>query len=168
MTASPLMQPTADDTALLRQVFRCFPSGVTAVCAIIDGEPVGMAASSFTSVSLDPPLVSVCVQNSSRTWPHLRTADRIGLSVLSESQGVLCRALAAREGDRFSAVSWSRTDDGAIFIDDAVALLDCTLHSEVPAGDHAIALLRIHQVRADLETAPLVFHGSRFHRLAAI
>lgn len=55
------------DIAQLRRAFGCFPSGVTAVCAVVDGEPVGMAASSFTSVSMAPPLVSVCVQDSSAT-----------------------------------------------------------------------------------------------------
>ena len=62
------------DGTELRRAFGCFPSGVTAVCAIIDGEPVGMAASSFTSVSIDPPLASICVQKSSTTWP--RTGPR--------------------------------------------------------------------------------------------
>ncbi|MEU7815320.1 flavin reductase family protein [Pseudonocardia sp. NPDC049154] len=153
---------------MLRSVFGCFPSGVTAVCAQVDGVPVGMAASSFTSVSMDPPLVSVCVQNSSRTWPLLRGAARIGLSVLSAAQDRACRTLSAKTGDRFADVDWFSGEDGAIFINEATALLDCTLHSEVPAGDHAIVLLQIQQVFANHAAAPLVFHGSRFHRLAEI
>lgn len=168
MTALPPQQSAPGDAVLLRQAFGCFPSGVTAVCAEVDGEPVGMAASSFTSVSIDPPLVSVCVQNSSQTWPRLRSAARIGLSVLSAGQDDACRSLSAKHGDRFAGVRWTRSDDGAIFIEGATATLDCTLHSELPAGDHAIALLQIHQVHADVDAAPLVFHGSRFRLLAEI
>lgn len=168
MNAPPTLRPTRGDIALLRQVFGCFPSGVTAVCAVVDGEPVGMAASSFTSVSIDPPLVSVCVQNSSQTWPKLRSASRIGLSVLAADQEAACRALSNKDGDRFDGVGWTLLDDGAIVVDGAAAMLDCTLHSELPAGDHAIALLEIHHVHADLGTTPLVFHGSSFRRLAEI
>jgi hypothetical protein len=67
------------DQALLRQAFGAFPSGVTAFCGLIDGVAEGMAASSFTSVSLDPPLVSVCVANTSTTWPKLARLDRLGV-----------------------------------------------------------------------------------------
>lgn len=168
MPAPVLMRPAPGDAALLRQVFGCFPSGVTAVCAQVGGEQVGMAASSFTSVSIDPALVSICVQNTSQTWPRLRSAARIGLSVLSDGQHAACRSLSAKDGDRFDGLRWSRNEHGAIFIDGASAVLDCTLYGELPAGDHAIALLEIHQVHADLGAAPLIFHGSRFRRLAEI
>jgi flavin reductase (DIM6/NTAB) family NADH-FMN oxidoreductase RutF len=168
MTAPPTLRPPGGDVALLRQVFGCFPSGVTAVCAMVDGQPVGMAASSFTSVSIDPPLVSVCVQNDSQTWPKLRSVPRIGLSVLAADQEAACRALSNKHADRFEGVDWSLLDEGAIVVVGAAAVLDCTLHSEMPAGDHAIALLEIHHVHADLSTTPLVFHGSRFRRLVEI
>lgn len=166
MPAPPTMLPTPGDAVLLRRVFGCFPSGVTAVCAAIDGEPVGMAASSFTPVSIEPPLVSVCVQNSSRTWPRLRSAPRIGLSILAAGQDGACRSLSAGDGDRFAGVDWTCNDGGAIFIDGAGVVLDCTVHSELPAGDHAIALLQIHHVHADADIPPLIFHSSRFRRLA--
>ncbi len=84
------------DPQTLRNAFGCFPTGVTAICAVIDGEPVGMAASSFTSVSLDPALVLVCIQNSSATWRKLRSAPRIGVSVLGEQHDRACSQLAAK------------------------------------------------------------------------
>jgi flavin reductase (DIM6/NTAB) family NADH-FMN oxidoreductase RutF len=127
-----------------------------------------MAASSFTSVSMDPPLLSVCVQNSSKTWPILRRAAHIGLSVLSEDHEDACKNLSAKAGDRFAGVDWFRGDDEAIFIRGASAVLNCTLHSEIPAGDHKIALLEIHHVLADHGAIPLVFHSGRFRRLAEI
>jgi len=90
-----------DDARALRDVYACFPSGVTALCALLDGVPVGIAASSFTTVSITPPLVSVCIQRNSTTWPLLQAAPRIGVSVLGELHGKVCRQLAAKTGDRF-------------------------------------------------------------------
>ncbi|MGD9990481.1 flavin reductase family protein [Pseudonocardia sp.] len=165
MSAPAPLRAVQGDATLLRSVFGCFPSGVTAVCAEVDGVAVGMAASSFTSVSMTPPLVSVCVQNSSRTWPVLRRADRIGVSVLSEEHETACRSLSAKSGDRFAGIDWFSVENAAVFLSGASALLDCTVHDEVPAGDHTIILLEIHQLLADHDTVPLVFHGSRFRRL---
>lgn len=162
------IEALAADPQALRQAYGCFPSGVTAVCAQIDGVPVGMAASSFTSVSMDPPLVSVCVQDSSTTWPKLRDRPRLGLSVLAEGHGAACLSLSSKHGDRFAGVAWEATADDAVFVHGSTVWLDCSVECEVPAGDHAIALLRIHGLRAEPDTAPLVFHGSRFRTLAAV
>ncbi|GLY38894.1 oxidoreductase [Amycolatopsis sp. NBRC 101858] len=151
----------------LREAFACFPSGVVAVCALADGAPAGLAASSFTSVSLDPPLVSVCVRRTSTTWPVLRPAARLGISVLAEDQDLLCRQLARKSGNRFERVSWTRDPAGAVFIDGASLWLSCTVEDEVPAGDHGIAVLRIHGLRAEPLVSPLVFHGSTFGRVAS-
>jgi flavin reductase (DIM6/NTAB) family NADH-FMN oxidoreductase RutF len=90
----------------LRQAFGCFPSGVAAVCAVVDGSPVGLAASSFTSVSVAPPIASVCVQHTSTTWPVLRQRPRLGLSVLAEGQDAVCQRLANKNGDRFAGTDW--------------------------------------------------------------
>jgi flavin reductase (DIM6/NTAB) family NADH-FMN oxidoreductase RutF len=155
---------TADalDVTRLRQTFGCFPSGITAVCGLVDGTPVGMVASSFTSVSIDPPLVSVCVAKTSSTWPILRTAGRIGVSVLAADHEAVSRQLSSRAEDRFAGVQWDATPHGAVVLHGAPAVLECSLYEEVPAGDHHIILLRIESVSADPEIAPLVFHGSRY------
>jgi flavin reductase (DIM6/NTAB) family NADH-FMN oxidoreductase RutF len=149
----------------LRSAFAAFPSGVTAVAAMRDGQPSGMAASSFTSVSLDPPLVSVCVALTSTTWPVLLPAPRLGLSVLAEEHGLVARALAAKNVDRFAQVSWDHTSDGAVFIHSSVLWLDTTLYGVVPAGDHQIALLRVERMWIYPDVSPLVFHGSKFRQL---
>jgi len=156
------------DPSLLRRAFGCFPSGVTAVCAMVDEAPVGMAASSFTSVSLVPPLVSVCFQASSTTWRRLRERARLGISVLAQGQDNICMSLAQKTTDRFANVAWDRTPGGAVFVLGATAWLECSLYSEVPAGDHAVAVLEIHGLQANPEAAPLVFHGSQFRRLAVL
>ncbi len=162
------IDPFDHDAARLRRAFGCFPSGVTAACAIVDGRPVGMAASSFTSVSVAPPLVSVCVQDTSETWPKLRSAARLGLSVLAEGHDDACKSLSNKNGDRFAGVSWDQSPDGSIFVHGSSLWLDCSLHAEVPAGDHAIVLLAVRGIHAEPDTPPLVFHGSRFRRLAAV
>jgi flavin reductase (DIM6/NTAB) family NADH-FMN oxidoreductase RutF len=151
---------------LLRRVFGAFPSGVTAIAAVVDGVPVGLAASSFTSVSLEPPLVSVCVAHSSTTWPVLRAASRFGVSVLAADQSVAGRQLSARGGDRFADLAWRRTDDGAVLLEGASAWLECSIEAEHRAGDHDIVVLRVHDLDADHDVSPLVFHASEFHRLA--
>lgn len=154
------------DSAQLRRAFGCFPSGVTAVCAFIDGDPVGMAASSFTPVSIDPPLVSICVQNCSATWPRLRKQPRLGLSVLAENHTMAAMSLSRKVGDRFAGVSWAELPNGGVFVDGASAWWDCRVYAEVPAGDHTIVLLEICALDADPDTPPLVFHASQFRRLA--
>lgn len=154
------------DGVELRRAFGCFPSGVTAVCAMVDGVPVGMAASSFTPVSMRPPLVSICVQNTSTTWPKLRNLSRLGLSVLAEGHAGVCTSLARKVGDRFAEVSWVQKPNGGVFVEGASAWWDCRVHDELSAGDHTIVLLEICGLGADPDTPPLVFHGSRFRRLA--
>ena len=163
---SPL-EVTPADPAALRRAFGCFPSGVTAVCALDGGTPVGMAASTFTPVSLTPPLVSVCVQDTSTTWPKLRGQRHLGVSVLAQGQDAICRSLASKEGDRFACVDWEADEGGSVYIHGASLLLNCSTYTELPGGDHTIALLRIHGLKVEPDRSPLVFHGSRFRRLAA-
>jgi flavin reductase (DIM6/NTAB) family NADH-FMN oxidoreductase RutF len=152
--------------ASLRRVLGAFPTGVTALAALIDGVPVGMAANSFTSVSLDPPLVSVCVATASETWRTLRYATRLGVSVLSHGQEAASRRLASRGIDRFADLSWHPTEDGAVLLEHASAWFDCSVEREIRAGDHDIVLLEVHRLGTDPHTPPLVFHGSRYRRLA--
>lgn len=168
-----MMQSVAElrdlaDPLALRRVYGCFPSGVAAVCArVADGLTAGMAVSSFTTVSLDPPLVSVFMQKTSTTWPVLRTARSLGVSVLAEGQEDVARSLAARGGDRFAALDTTTTDAGAVFVVGAAAWLDCAVQIEHEAGDHTVVLLSVRSLAGDPTHPPLVFHGSRFRGLTA-
>ncbi|CAG6399075.1 flavin reductase family protein [Streptomyces cocklensis] len=151
--------------ARLRQVFGAFPTGVTAIAALVDGIPVGLTANSFTAVSLDPPLVSVCVAHTSTTWPLLAGRARLGVTVLSAAQERACTQLASRSDDRFAGLDWHATEDGAVLLDGAGAWFDTSVEQHIRAGDHDIVLLRIRALDADHAVPPLVFHGSRFRRL---
>ncbi len=156
------------DAATLRRTFACFPSGVAAVCALAPEGPVGLLVSSFTSVSLEPPLVSICIMNGSRRWSRLRSATRLGLSFLSHAQRRVCEQLSAPPERSFDGLHVSATPQGAVLLRDATAWLDCSLHDEMDAGDHSIVLLRIEALRAQPKQGPLVFHNSGFHRLAEL
>jgi flavin reductase (DIM6/NTAB) family NADH-FMN oxidoreductase RutF len=116
-------------------------------------------------VSLEPALVSVCIGHTSRTWPLLRQAPRIGVSILSAAQERACRQLAARGADRFAELSWRGTEDGAVLLDGASGWLETSIEAQLRAGDHDIVVLRVHDLDADHGISPLVFHASRFRRL---
>jgi flavin reductase (DIM6/NTAB) family NADH-FMN oxidoreductase RutF len=150
----------------LRRVYGAYPQGGTAVAGLVGGRPVGIAASSFVPVSLNPPLVSVCVAHTSSTWPLLRDLPRIGISVLGAHQERIGRQLGSRTGDRFSGVAWRSTADGCVFIEGAAAWFDCAIEQQIPSGDHDIVVFRVHDLDARADVTPLVFHASRFRRLA--
>lgn len=150
----------------LRSAFGQFPSGVAALAATTQHGLAGMAASSFTvGVSLDPPLVSVAIQNTSATWPVLRDAGSIGISILGEGQGHIARQLSAKGIDRFENLDIETSDD-AVFIHDSALWLDTTVYAEYPAGDHVMVLLQVQNL-ADFTNIcdPLVFHKSQFRSL---
>ena len=155
------------DPTVLRNAFGAFPSGVVAVAAEVDAVPVGMAASSFTSVSLSPPLVSFCIAKESSTWPVLRRAPRLGVSVLADHHDRVCRQLAGPAEERFDELALHRSDRDAVILEDAVVAFETSIYNEIPACDHTLVLLRLHAVgQSDREGSPLVFHRSTFGRLA--
>ena len=126
-----------------------------------------MAASAFTTVSLDPPLVSLCVQNTSTTWPRLRGVPQVGVSVFASDQSALCRQLAGPGAPALRRYRTAAHRAGAVFVPGAAASLSCTLYNEIPAGDHTLVLLRINELDADPDVEPLVFHASGFRTLVS-
>ena len=165
MTLTPIDPVTGElDPTALRSAFAAFPSGVVAVAAEVDGKPLGIAASSFTSVSLTPALVSFSVANTSATWPLLRAAGHLGLSVLADHHAAVGAQLAGPAEHRFDGLAVHAGEGGALLLDDAVVTFDCTIEQEIEAGDHTIVLLALHAVDDD-GGSPLVFHRSGFGRL---
>lgn len=137
------------------------------MAAMRDGLPVGMAASSFTSVSLDPPLVSLCVAHGSNTWPQLSQAPAVGLSVLAHGHAGTARQLAARDGDRFRGIPWEARESGAVAVKGACAFLEVAVRQFVAAGDHDIVVFEVNAFEHDPMSPPLVFHASSFGRVVA-
>lgn len=150
----------------LRTAFAKFPTGVAAICAVVDGIPRGLVASSFTvGVSMDPPLVSFAVQNTSTTWPLLRRAQRIGVSILSAEQQLICRGLASRNPDKFDDISYEKTAGGAISIPESSLWLECSIFAEHPAGDHEVVIFKVESAEIQSQQSPIVFHESAFKEL---
>ncbi|MFD7736612.1 flavin reductase family protein [Kitasatospora phosalacinea] len=145
-----------------RQVLGAFGTGVAAVAALdAGGRPAGLAVSSFTSVSLQPPLVSFCVADTSSSWPRLRDAERLGISVLGDHQLPVCRQLAAKGPDKFRDVDWRPSPGGALLVGGAISWLECSRQDEYPAGDHVIVLCRVHRLGTGEAEPPLLFHRGR-------
>ncbi|WP_338051111.1 flavin reductase family protein [Rhodococcus erythropolis] len=158
--------PLASDPATLRRVFGHYPSGVAAIAATIQGEDFVLISSSFTvGVSFEPPLVLFSVQKSSQSWPSLRQAQHLGVSVLGNEQGSLCRQLSGERETRFSNVPLKRTETDALFFSGASIWLDCSVYATHEAGDHDVIVLQVHSVMSDHDLDPLVYHGSRFRPL---
>jgi len=146
----------------LRRAFSLFPTGVVAMCGHDGDAPVGMTVNSFTSVSLAPPLVSVCVGRHSTSWARLNALPRIGLSILGHDQEALSRQLSARQGDRFSGVTLAPGEHSARFVPGATLWLDCAVADRFSGGDHEIILFEVKRTTLFPDIPPLVFHQSQY------
>lgn len=148
---------TGIDQSVYRQVAGHFATGVTVITAVHDGEPVGMAANSFTSVSLDPPFVLFCAGKSSTTWPRIEAAGAYAVNVLAQDQEDVCRKFAAKDGDRFAEVGWHPGVTGSPLIDGSLAHFDCTIEAVHEAGDHLLVVGRVVDLGVARDTGPLLF-----------
>ncbi|HVT71308.1 MAG TPA: flavin reductase family protein [Trebonia sp.] len=146
-----------------RRVLGHFPTGVVIVTAVHDGRPAGMAIGSFTSVSVDPPLIAVLPAKTSTSWPSIEAAGSFCVNILSARQEALSRAFAVSGADKFAGVSWRAGPSGAPVLAGALAWIDCDLEQVVEAGDHFIDLGRVTALDVgdpdgeDPVRAPLVF-----------
>lgn len=152
------------DAAHYRMVLGHFATGVTIITAFDGGEPVGMAANSFTSVSLDPPLVLFCAAHSSSTWPRIRSAGAFCVNILTEDQEELSRLFATKGADRFNGVGWRPGPSGSPIIADVLAWIDCRIEAEHDAGDHVIVVGRVLAMDAARAGKPLVFYRGGYGR----
>ncbi len=159
---------TQIDPLDIRRAFSAFPSGVTALAALVGDEPTVLISSSFTvGVSQDPPLVMFAVQHTSTTWPELAAAPTLGVSFLGTEHGEVARQLAAKDRSvRFRGVATSVNARGAVFLERAPVWLECTVEHVYPAGDHDIVVLRVIGLDTRFEHDPLVWHRSGFTRIA--
>lgn len=155
------MHGSAENTSL-REVMRSYPTGVTIVAACdAGGVPFGLTVNSFASVSLDPPLVLVCIGRSSSCHDRLVSAPRFAVTILSSQQEPLASRFANDPSEgRFDGVEWTLSAGGVPIIDGAVARLECSRHEVVAAGDHSILVGRVERSVVNVGTA-LLFHDGR-------
>jgi flavin reductase (DIM6/NTAB) family NADH-FMN oxidoreductase RutF/DNA-binding IclR family transcriptional regulator len=154
-----LTENRADDPAWFRYVLGQYPTGVTLITATHpDGSPLGMVVGTFSSVSLDPPLVAFMPDVRSSSWPKIREAGSFCANILTAGQQDVCRAFARKEDNRFSASDWSITDTGSPRLHGAAAWVDCTIDDVIRAGDHDIVLGRVTSLGVgDADGLPLLF-----------
>ena len=152
------------DHLRFREVMGHYPTGVVLVTAVVDGEPVGMIVGSFTSVSLDPPLVAYLPTTTSTTFARLREAEVFCVNVLSAEQEPLCRRMASRADDKWAGVGWEPSAGGAPIIDGAVAWLECGVHSIAEAGDHYLVMGHVRDMDVLTPETPLLFFQGGYGR----
>lgn len=138
------MTNDVSNTRALRDAFGAFATGVTVVAAsTAEGRPIGFTANSFTSVSLDPPMLLICIARSSRNFATMMAADNFSVSVLSKAQREVSDTFARPSEDRFAGVDWRRGGNGAPVIGGAAAWFECDASQRVEAGDHVVILGRV-------------------------
>jgi len=149
---------TAIEPATYREVMAHYPTGVTAVTGVADdGRPTAMVVGTFSSVSLDPPLVSFMPMIGSSTFARLRTAKSYCINVLAHDQVELCRTLAVSKEDKFAGVAWKMSPYGAPMLDGAVAYVHCVPDRTIEAGDHYIELCAVTAMEVNRPVTPLLF-----------
>lgn len=162
MVEQAAAQDAPIDPIALRRAFGTFVTGVTVITTLeADGTPRGMTANSFTSVSLDPPLLLVCVAKSASSYAVFKAADCFAVNILHEGQADVSATFASKAQNKFQSVNHDRAHTGAPVLTDSLTWFDCSLHSAMDAGDHAIL---IGQVRAfgTSPAAPLGFCRGRY------
>jgi flavin reductase (DIM6/NTAB) family NADH-FMN oxidoreductase RutF len=142
----------------MRDVLGHFASGVTVVTADTADGPLGFTCQSFSSLSLDPPLVVFAPARTSWTWPRLREIGHFCVNVLAEHQTALSQAFARSGVDKFVGVPWTRSRHGSPVLEDVVAWIDCELWAEYDGGDHTLVVSRVLDLGAHPERRPLLFH----------
>lgn len=157
------------DPQHFRTVLGHFPTGVAAVTSIgEDGAPIGMIVGSFTSVSLDPPLVAFLPAKQSSTAPKIVGSGRFLVNVLGADQEPVSRAFAAAGGSKFDSVGWTRSPGGLPLLDDAVAWIECDLEAVHEAGDHHIVVGKVCALDAMSSAPPLIFFRGGYGRFAPL
>jgi 3-hydroxy-9,10-secoandrosta-1,3,5(10)-triene-9,17-dione monooxygenase reductase component len=149
------------DHGEFRRALGAFPTGVTVVTTLDeDGKLQGLTANAFTSVSLDPPLVLICVGYKSRSYPSLITSGCFAVHILSQDQEETARKFAIPGGVRDLTVRWSLSAHGLPVLDEGyVSLIECRLVAEHAGGDHAILVGKVEAIKnTGLATMPLVYH----------
>jgi len=165
MDNDPITAAEPFDARALRDAFGCFATGVTVVTGRgVDGVSVGLTANSFTSLSLDPPLLLFCPAKTASALPALRATGRFVINVLHHAAEPVANRFASRNVDRFADSDWEDWD-GLPVLADALANFACTLHAEHDGGDHIIMVGRIERLRYAHTHDPLLYVKGRYRQV---
>lgn len=151
-----------------RDVLGLFCSGVTVVTSVSDGEPVGMTCQSFSSVSLEPPLVMFSPAKTSRAWPLMQRAGFFCVNILAADQSELSNGMATKGDEKFSGVAWRTASTGAPLLQGVLGYVDCTVHQVIEAGDHYVVIGRVKELGfgdgtdTSAKVDPLLFFSGKY------
>jgi flavin reductase (DIM6/NTAB) family NADH-FMN oxidoreductase RutF/alpha-beta hydrolase superfamily lysophospholipase len=154
------------DARTLRDAMGCFATGITIVTSLTpDGRPIGLTANSFTSLSLDPPLLLVCIANNAGSAPVLREAGHFAVNVLQISQQQASGRFAGKGEDRFSATPWTPGETGMPLLDGSLGSFECKRHAVHDGGDHFILVGEVVRAQFEPRRDPLLYFRGKYRRL---
>lgn len=154
------------DAKTFRSVLRHYPTGVCVITSVgCDGKPIGMSVGSFTSVSLDPPLVAFFPDRRSSTWQSIRDTGHFCVNVLGAHQEMISQRFAKPAADKFAGIPHRTSMLGLPILDSVVAWIDCQLHAVHEAGDHFIVVGDVISLGAEEAARPLLFHRGEYCQL---
>ncbi|GAA4282614.1 flavin reductase family protein [Brevibacterium daeguense] len=151
----------------MREVMGSFCSGVTVVATQTEDGPVGFTCQSFTSLSLEPALITFNPSRTSTSWPRIREVGRFCVNILGGKHQELSGGFARSGADKFAGVAHEPTPLGNLRLVGALAWIDCTLHAEYDGGDHTIVVGQVQAMEAAQHIDPLLFYRGRYAALAA-
>lgn len=159
----------ASNPKWFRQVLGQFPTGVCVITALPpDDQPVGMAVGSFTSVSLDPPMVAFLPDKSSSTWPKVKRAGRFCVNILGAEQEHICRQFASKAKNKFEGIEYKLSNGGSPIVDNCVAWIDCEIQSDQEAGDHYIVIGSVKDLQIEAGSLPLIFFQGGYGKFSPL
>jgi flavin reductase (DIM6/NTAB) family NADH-FMN oxidoreductase RutF len=154
------------DPRTLRDALGCFATGVTVVtCLQPDQTPAGLTVNSFTSVSLDPPLLLVCLHKMAASAPALRSAECFAINVLQTGQQPASIRFSTRDEDRFGSTPWACGEGGAPILEESLCVFECERFAVYDGGDHDILVGKVVKASFDAALDPLLYFRGRYRRL---
>jgi flavin reductase (DIM6/NTAB) family NADH-FMN oxidoreductase RutF len=157
---------TGSDPRTLRDALGCFATGVTVVtCIDPNGRPVGLTANSFTALSLDPPLLLVCVAKAAASAQPLAEAEHFAVNVLQTGQQPASITFSTRVEDRFGCTRWSMGEHGVPVLMDSLSVFECSRHAIHEGGDHFILVGEVKKATFEPGLDPLLYFRGRYRRL---
>jgi flavin reductase (DIM6/NTAB) family NADH-FMN oxidoreductase RutF len=161
MTESNSQLLNEPDPELLKGFNRQFVTGVTVVTTKDGDAARGLAVNAYSSISLDPPLVMVCIQRTSSTWPALFTATHLGVNILSHKQRGIVSVFASKDPDKFARIDWYPGPHGSPLIPGSAAMLEAEIRERFQAKTHTIFICRVRHAEVGDE-APMIYKAGRF------
>ncbi|MDT0507611.1 flavin reductase family protein [Novosphingobium sp. MMS21-SN21R] len=157
------------DPSLYRSVLGAWPTGVCVITSVDgDGRRHGLVVGSFSSISLDPPLVGFFPDKRSSTWPSIALTGRFCVNVLGADQLDLCKRFAARADDKFAELAHGHSPSGLPVLDDAIAWIDCRIERVEDIGDHLLVVGEVEALARREEGTPLLFFRGQYHDVTGL